>query len=413
VIGRRTTTTLTPPLHSADRALRLNPPRERTCTRGSDRCEPFDFEALALSRGDGRTSYRLPFDSMTSMRPGTGRLRAAAGLLCAAAAAVLWTVGLTILQPRNEPAGVGMFEVASNNTYWARDVRFAAIVAVVTGFILSVGGRRPLAWCALGGGIAWAGVDVLLDRLDVAGPTATVWVATIACAVLVVARVVVGLWLPIDCTPDRLGLTVAAVVASATVLSCGVIVTPDHKDHGLVAASMVLGGLLTLTILGSALSAAPTVGRTQILGACAAAVAAAAGLAIVRLGSWTVYANIVWLAFLPGLALLIAVWFLVRDPDHDLSARWEKAAIAAGLAIGVPVVLILVLLWTTFVVNFAAPISALTGSPPVNVADSDTLVTLGGLLVGAVLARWLVRLVRGDIVRAENVERRRSGSSPR
>lgn len=333
------------------------------------------------------------------MRPGTGRLRAAAGLLFAAAAAVLWAVGLTVLQPHSEPASI----------YWARDVRFAAIVAVVTGFILSVGGRRLLAWCALGGGIVWAGVDVLLDRLDVAGPAAMVWVATSACAVLVVARVVVRRWSPIDGGPDRLGLTVAAVVASSIVLTCSIVGTPDNDGHGLMAASVILGGLLTLIVLGSALSAAPTVGRGQIVGACAAGVVAAAGLTIVGLGPGTVD-SIAPLLLLPGLVLLIAVWFLVRDPDYDLSARWEKAAMVAGLAIGVPVVLLLVLMWTTFVVNIAEPITALAGGP-VNTADSETLLTPGGLLVGAVLARWLAGFVRSDIVRAENVERRRADRS--
>ncbi|MEV1145777.1 hypothetical protein, partial [Micromonospora sp. NPDC049799] len=96
-----------------------------------------------------------------------------AGLTLAVVAAALWAVGMTVLQPLTEPIGPWPETLPPIDTYWARDLRFAAIVAAVLGLVLA--GRGDRRWSApavvLGG--LWAAADVAVDRVDPdgAGPT--------------------------------------------------------------------------------------------------------------------------------------------------------------------------------------------------------------------------------------------------
>ncbi|MDT5031461.1 MAG: hypothetical protein QOC94_1632, partial [Actinoplanes sp.] len=72
----------------------------------------------------------------------TAWVRRIGGLGVAWAAAALWAYGMTVLQPLNE-AGSPYFDGSlGNNTYWAREVRWAAILAGVAALIVVT--RRPL-----------------------------------------------------------------------------------------------------------------------------------------------------------------------------------------------------------------------------------------------------------------------------
>ncbi|MEU7399577.1 hypothetical protein, partial [Streptomyces albogriseolus] len=59
------------------------------------------------------------------------------GLLLSAAAVVLWAYGVTVLQPLTEPIGPWSERLPGNNAYWARDLRFMAIMAVALGLVLA------------------------------------------------------------------------------------------------------------------------------------------------------------------------------------------------------------------------------------------------------------------------------------
>ncbi len=98
------------------------------------------------------------------------------GLIGAWGGSAMWAVGLTLLQPLTEPGKPWQDATAQNNTYWARDVRWSAMILVTLSLILIFNGHRKLSWYALGGGIVWAGTDVALDRLDVAGQAALGWI---------------------------------------------------------------------------------------------------------------------------------------------------------------------------------------------------------------------------------------------
>ncbi|MER7282143.1 hypothetical protein ABT369_47715 [Dactylosporangium sp. NPDC000244] len=95
------------------------------------------------------------------------------GLMILWAGAVFWAVGLTRLQSLTEPVGE---EVASNNTYWARDLRWMAIVAVAVAFVVAArssaaGLGRVRSWCLVAGFTVVVAADLVCDRLDV---TATI-----------------------------------------------------------------------------------------------------------------------------------------------------------------------------------------------------------------------------------------------
>jgi hypothetical protein len=69
-------------------------------------------------------------------------MRAVWGLLVAWTGAVLWAVNLTLVDPAGEPAKPWRDVFASNNVYWARDLRIMAVVAALAGMLLALGGRR-------------------------------------------------------------------------------------------------------------------------------------------------------------------------------------------------------------------------------------------------------------------------------
>src|SRR5215475_7957288 len=89
----------------------------------------------------------------------------ATGLGVACAATGLWLVDLVVWQPASEPKGPDAS--AENNTYWARDLRWALIAAAVVGIVLGYRGARRTVVLAVIAGLLWPVVDALLDRLDV------------------------------------------------------------------------------------------------------------------------------------------------------------------------------------------------------------------------------------------------------
>ena len=101
-----------------------------------------------------------------------GWSRLLTALACGVGGALLWAYALTVVQPATEPAP-GVW--AENNTYWARDVRWMAIVAVVCALVLAVRGVRTPTLVAVGAGVAWALADVWLLQAALAGSCSPAW----------------------------------------------------------------------------------------------------------------------------------------------------------------------------------------------------------------------------------------------
>jgi hypothetical protein len=317
-------------------------------------------------------AYRLVMTVRRNWLPEGG------GLLLALAGAVLWAVDLTKLQPLTEPGRPWHDAWAENNTYWARDLRFTAIVAVVAGFLLSVRGDRLLSWCAVGAGIAWVGVDVMLDRADVAGSSAALWVSLAAAAVVLGGRL--GATRRV-LRPGRGMLVAGSSVAAAMVSASVFIVTPTDDDHGLTVIGILLGAAFVTICLGSALAAAQTVDARTLWVTAGAAAVSMACLVIARLGvggfDYTSAMN-----YLPSVCLLVASAIVAGDFGTPTRESFSSAFVVAGIVVGYPFLLLFVMVVTTYLVPMADPLTSLAGNPPVNGADADSLMTLSGLLVG-------------------------------
>jgi hypothetical protein len=320
-----------------------------------------------------------------------GKVMSRWGMLCALAGALLWTVGLTVFQPLTEPVKPWHDEWASNNTYWARDLRFASIVVIVLGFILAVQGERLISLCATAAGITWICADVLLDRLDVAGPAATVAVAVLACAGLLAARWLAARFAAQKATrPDRGVLVAASTVAAAMVTASTFIVSPSDAEQGLAVGGLVLGILLIAVSIGCALAAAPTIGVRQVWVAAAVGAVGAVGLAVTRL----VLAGIEYtspMPYVPSVSLLVWTAILVDDLAPTARDRFETVVAVVIIAIGYPVLLFCALVATVYIIPIAAPFTAAAGNPAVNSADADALITVCGVAVGLLYALWRYR----------------------
>ena len=99
----------------------------------------------------------------------SGRASGVIGLGCAWVAAMIWAYDLTMLQPLTEPDKPWHGATASNNTYWARDVRWMALVGALFGLVLAFRGDRRRSAVAAVAVAGWIGADVILDRSDVMG----------------------------------------------------------------------------------------------------------------------------------------------------------------------------------------------------------------------------------------------------
>jgi hypothetical protein len=142
-------------------------------------------------------------------RPAMGHMmhldwRTVTGMLAGIAAVEIWAVSAALHQPFMEPDGfwadltTGQLHpnLASNNIYWPREIRHFAILLAVGGAIL-IG--RATAHGAAVGAVAvagWLGIDLWLDRSDVAGRTAVIWSAVCAVVAGVLALGVLAVTTP-------------------------------------------------------------------------------------------------------------------------------------------------------------------------------------------------------------------------
>ena len=234
----------------------------------------------------------------------------ALGLVCGWTGAALWAIGVTVLQPMTEPA-----DWAENNTYWVRDVRWMAIFAVFATLILLVRGDRIRSGLAALGVACWLGVDLWLDRIDVAGSNSTKWAAALGCLVVLAAFLVESLS---PGRPDHRVLAAAAGVAAATVPMAVLIESPTDTEAALSRSALALGFLLTAVAVGGAVSAAASPTVRNVVLAIGSAIAAAGLVVLVRV----VPIDVRILALFPLIAVLLTGVGQCAGPGRALLARW-------------------------------------------------------------------------------------------
>jgi hypothetical protein len=305
---------------------------------------------------------------------------------CAVGAAVFWGINLALWQPATEQSGgVLLFSIAENNTYWARDLRFCAVVAIVSAVLLAGRGGPLARSTGLAVGAGWLGADLVLDRADVGGDATAVvlalagGLAAAATAVLVVRRT--G-----DADPGRRSLVLSGAIGAALTPLVAGIESPTDTEAALTPAALTLGALLTVLTLALALAAVPGPSTTRWVTTGAVGVVAAGGLALARLlepgsrlGSM----------MLLGTALLVAVAVLTGEAPRGATAWLRQLPKLLVLLVLYPALVLFTLLVTVYLVPVPSWFTALAGSVPVNAADSDTLYALVGVATGYLIG-WLL-----------------------
>ncbi|WP_212817875.1 hypothetical protein [Polymorphospora rubra] len=324
----------------------------------------------------------------TADTPPLAGIASPAGVVVAAAAAVGWAIGLAVLQPLTEPSGPDAY--AENNTYWVRDLRFMAVVAIALGLILAGRGDRWATRAGVAAGALWIGADVVLDRSDLAGWPAAGTLAALGCLAV---GAVAAIQRRRAHRPRRRALVAVAAVGAALTPLAAMIESPTDTEPALTPAALVVSGILLALTVGAALAAGLAVpdgtdAATPARLALAVTVLAlgAAGLAWTRLVEPHERAPslLLGIMLLAGLSLLSAHWPAGRP-------AWDaQGATIAVLAIGYPV---LTFFWM-FLLMFGTPIAtlltALAGSIPVNSADTDSLYALVGSATGLTIGALLV-----------------------
>lgn len=308
-----------------------------------------------------------------------------AGLLLAAVAALLWALGMTVLQPLTEQVGPWPEALRGNNAYWARDLRFTAIVAAVAGLVLAGGGGRRWIWPALLLGGVWVAVDVAVDRVDPTGAGATLLLAAAGCAA--VAATALFAVRRQRGGRNRRALVVTASITGVLVLVAAGIESPTDREPELNRAAAVTALLLLAVTLGCALAAAPAWHPVRQRMAVGTGALAAAGIALARTmppGERTTALVLLGGVVLTGVTLLAWDW-----PDGRPVWRWHGVAALASL-VG-PYALLLIVVLLTYPFDLGGALTALAGNIAINSADSDVLLSLTGVVAGlgmALLLAW-------------------------
>jgi hypothetical protein len=301
------------------------------------------------------------------------------GLAVAGVAATIWGLNLTVLQPLVRTAKLAPAS-AENNTYWARDLRIDAIVAIVCALVLVARGDRGRSALAVGSGVLWLGADLALDRSNT---TATTLVVTVAWLVILAFGLLGGAGGRPGPAPLRLAAAVAAGSTTLTVATA----SPTDTERWLTPTALATVAVLVLAAVGCALGAVPAVSRRRALVAMAVAVVAIGAMAAARIELGDGWATVICLPFLVAVTLIGA-------PSSEPLTEFGFAAV------GLIVYLVAFLLFAAFSVMIDWPgqvLTALAGNPAVNSADTDLVAAFIGVPAG--LAFGLATLAfarRGD-----------------
>lgn len=305
----------------------------------------------------------------------------------AAAAALVWAIGMTVWQPLSEPTDGALGE---NNTYWARDLRWSALVAIVLMLLVQVRGDRTATRRVLLGGVAVLAADMVLDRLDLTS-SATIGLTVAAVAIAVVACAVAGTGALTPRAPALLTVAVVAAILSAVTTGTE---SPTDVEPGLNLGSAAAGSLLAAVAVLAAVRAAGTTGRWRAAAAVPALLLATAGPWLVRL-HYPQPADGRFYGILLALALTLFAVVMLAGPRPRTARQWLRPTAALAVAAVAVPVLIMPLVFLTIFLPVAGLFTAMAGSPSVNGADQDMIGALIAIPAGLALARLLRPLVLG------------------
>ncbi|GAA1862204.1 hypothetical protein [Asanoa iriomotensis] len=311
--------------------------------------------------------------------------RGAVAIVCALAAAVLWGLDMALWQPMAEQRADLAFLSAENNTYWARDLRFGAAVAI--GLAVSLAGRGGglSRWVAPATAAGWIGVDLLVDRAGAHGETAAALLA-VAGGVVALAVTAFVLRRAGDDAPRRRTLVIGASIAAAVAPLAAGMESPTDTETALTPAAATLGVILTALSIALAWTAAPDRSRGRFVVAGVVAAGAAVALVLSRaLAPGTRLTPVMLL----GALLLAGVALLTGDLPRAPLPWLQQLPKLLVLLVLYPALVMFTLLFTVFAVPVASWFTALAGSVPVNAADSDTLYALIGVIAGGTIG-WLL-----------------------
>jgi hypothetical protein len=317
----------------------------------------------------------------TSIVQMAGRWSVVVGLGGAGAAVLVWASNLTLLQRLTEPAKPWHDEWAENNTYWARDLRWTVLVAIVAGLVLAFRGdrwRSVGAWLAVG---ALIGVDLAVDRHDLAGRPAAGWLSAAVCALLFLG------WLLTrrGSAPDRVPLILTASVAAATApLAAGIESSSDTDPAALEPAALVTGLLLVAMAVGCAVAAAPRPSprRLAVAGAVAVVASDAVALLVFETGPQILLYVVAGGLLLAGVATVVCPW------------KPGMAIAAICMLVGHPVLSTALFVFFAIGWPLGPELTRIAGNPPVNAADMDLIVVPVGVLSGLILGALLIVISR-------------------
>lgn len=310
------------------------------------------------------------------------------GAAVSVSAAVFWAYALAVLQPSTEPAPPT--DWAENNTYWARDLRFLALVVVVLGLVLIARGDRSRSRLAMAVGAGWFVADVALDRAGVSGtPMAALLAAGGGAVVLAFFRAIrrdgrVGA----ANGARRWPIAAGAVGATLVPIAAG-IESPTDTEPTLTPSALVVAALLLAVAVGCAAAAAPPpLARRRwalVTLVCLGGVAAVA-LRLIRPGERSLAGVAVCGLLVAGVALLS--WDWPRGRPH----LGRHALVGLGALAAYAVLTVFTLVLTALLLPVGRALTALAGNPPVNAADTDALYSLCGLVTGLVIGAVLARI---------------------
>lgn len=311
--------------------------------------------------------------------------RAALGGLAGLVAAVAWAVASAVHMPMMQPAGVWIGDdgvaypnIASNNTYWPREVRHLAILLAFAGVVLLCGAavRGILVGAAASAG--WLVADVLLDRSDVSGTGAAVALG-VAAAALFAATAATAVRLSRDQARGPVTRHVVAGTAALLAVAALTVVTPWDAPGtpAEISVELQLNIIKTVFAVLFAAVAAAVPGRPAANPGIAAgfALVAVAGGAVAAIGGQ----GPAW-----GYAMLAAFIGAIVAVAAPRVRSTGGLAVLVGLSVFGAFAAVAVLYIGGMVVG--GVLTSLAGNPPVNAADTDHSLAFGALAVGVLSA---------------------------
>jgi hypothetical protein len=309
-------------------------------------------------------------------------------LSVAVSGAALWAYGIAVLQPLCEP-GSPWWDYAENNSYWARDLRWGAVVATCLALIVLARGALRETAAVMGGAIAWLGLDMALDRIDPGRPL--LWPASLVSAVAVTV-VAVGCARAGQRAIPRSSRRAHAAVLAIGVLSATTLLevsSPTDAEPALAPARLASVALHVAVVFAAGLGMvmpSTTIRAMTVVGA---------------IGSWSAalllmpedagIAGGLVTILSPGL-LLAALWRAGRPALRS----WVVAAVTLGGAVVLPPIAVVTFLLT---VPIAPWFTSLAGNQAVNAADWDVSYAMAAVLGGLAVfgtALFVNGVVDGD-----------------